>query len=283
MATTTCAFGPGRPGRGAARRRRRRRRGAPSASRATRTPRSPGRRARVSGRGRARSAARPRRGALDDRDRERERLARAGRRLRDTSTPASASGRTSDWMRKGWVKPRASSTEATASDAPSSRKDCCDIGLFDSFLDSVETRVTRIQEEREAHLRSRHSVDRCRHSSSGARGPPRGSLRGPVTVADDKAAVTCPAVDTVGNNDDLLDPGETLTCTATYTVTQADLDGGSVTNKATASADGTDSNLATTTVKAHRADDAGSRHRRSRRRRAARTPRAASRSPTPTS
>src|SRR5204862_4045231 len=81
-------------------------------------------------------------------------------------TPASASGRTSAWMRKGWWKPRDSSTETTASDAPSSRKDCCDIGSFDSFLDSVETRVTRIQEEREAHLRSRHSVDRCPHSSS---------------------------------------------------------------------------------------------------------------------
>src|SRR4029079_902215 len=85
-----------------------------------------------------------------------------------TSTPASASGRTSAWMRKGWVKPRVSSAEATASDTPSSRKDCCDIGSFDSFLDSVETRVTRIQEEREAHLRSRHSADRCPHSSSEA-------------------------------------------------------------------------------------------------------------------
>ena len=59
-------------------------------------------------------------------------------------------------------------------------------------------------------------------------------LAGPVTVADDKATVTCPAVSTVGNHDGFLDPGEAVTCTATYTITQADLNTGSVTNTAKA-------------------------------------------------
>ena len=48
------------------------------------------------------------------------------------------------------------------------------------------------------------------------------TLAGPVTVADDKATVTCPA----GG----LAPGATITCTASYTITQADLDSGSVKN-----------------------------------------------------
>jgi LPXTG-site transpeptidase (sortase) family protein len=68
------------------------------------------------------------------------------------------------------------------------------------------------------------------------------SLAGPVTVSDDKATVTCPDLITVGNNDGNLDPDEIVTCTASYTVLQADLDAGNVTNTATASADGTNSN-----------------------------------------
>ena len=53
--------------------------------------------------------------------------------------------------------------------------------------------------------------------------------------------VSCPAVTTVGNNDANLDPSEVLVCSGTYTVTQADVDAGSLTNSATASADGTTS------------------------------------------
>ena len=73
-------------------------------------------------------------------------------------------------------------------------------------------------------------------------------LAGPVTVADDKATVSCPDVATVGDLDATLDPGEAVTCTATYTVVQADIDSGSVTNIATASAGGTSSNSDTVTV-----------------------------------
>ena len=69
------------------------------------------------------------------------------------------------------------------------------------------------------------------------------SLAGPVTVADDHAAdEACPNVNTVGNLDALLDPGEAITCTASYTITQTDLNNGSVTNTASASDDGTTSN-----------------------------------------
>lgn len=73
-------------------------------------------------------------------------------------------------------------------------------------------------------------------------------LAGPVTVVDDKMTVTCPAVNTVGNKDDNLDTLESLTCSATYTTTQADLNAGSVISNAVAKAGGIDSNKATTTV-----------------------------------
>ena len=69
-------------------------------------------------------------------------------------------------------------------------------------------------------------------------GPNNGNIRlaGPVTVADDKATVSCPALSTIGNYDGFLDPGESITCTASYAITQADLNNGSVTNTAKASA-----------------------------------------------
>ena len=63
------------------------------------------------------------------------------------------------------------------------------------------------------------------------------TLAGPVTVSDNKASVTCPAVPAGG-----LKPGQFITCTATYLITQDDLDFGHVTNAATAHSNGTNSN-----------------------------------------
>jgi len=71
---------------------------------------------------------------------------------------------------------------------------------------------------------------------------------GPITVLDDKVPVTCPEVTMVGNLDNNLDPGEAITCTGIYTITQADLEAGSVTTMATASASGNSSATITTTV-----------------------------------
>ena len=52
-------------------------------------------------------------------------------------------------------------------------------------------------------------------------------------MTDDKATVTCPAAGEPG-------AGASITCTASYTITQADLDAGSVTNTATATPYGHD-------------------------------------------
>jgi LPXTG-site transpeptidase (sortase) family protein len=74
-------------------------------------------------------------------------------------------------------------------------------------------------------------------------------LLGPVTVSDDKATnESCPSVNTVGDLDNYLDPGESLTCTATYTVLAADVTAGFVTNLASATIDGVTSNTDSETV-----------------------------------
>jgi hypothetical protein len=74
------------------------------------------------------------------------------------------------------------------------------------------------------------------------------SYPGPVTITDDKAAASCPAVNTVGNMDDNLDANEEIACTGAYTITQADLDSGTVTNNATATISGNSSAAVTTPV-----------------------------------
>lgn len=73
-------------------------------------------------------------------------------------------------------------------------------------------------------------------------------LRGPVTVTDNKVVVVCPAVNTVGDKDEFLDIGESLTCTSAYTVKPQDVTAGFVENDATASADGASSSTVTASV-----------------------------------
>ncbi|QCW27309.1 DUF11 domain-containing protein [Lysobacter enzymogenes] len=68
------------------------------------------------------------------------------------------------------------------------------------------------------------------------------TLTAAISVSDDKTPVTCPALPAGG-----LAPGQTLTCTASYTVTQADIDAGSVTNIASAT-DGTTTSATDTVV-----------------------------------
>jgi hypothetical protein len=53
-------------------------------------------------------------------------------------------------------------------------------------------------------------------------------------LTDDES---CPPVNSVGNDDSALDPEEMLVCTASYTVTEADMGRGTVSNTASAVAD----------------------------------------------
>jgi uncharacterized repeat protein (TIGR01451 family) len=74
-------------------------------------------------------------------------------------------------------------------------------------------------------------------------------LLGPVAVADNKSInEICPAVSTIGDLDNYLDPGEAITCSATYTVRVSDVTAKLVTNIATATADGITSQADSVTV-----------------------------------
>jgi len=75
------------------------------------------------------------------------------------------------------------------------------------------------------------------------------NVEGPVVVTDDKASdESCPSVETVGDLDAFLDIGENITCSATYSVTDADVTTGSVTNAAYATAAGVQSPTVIKTV-----------------------------------
>src|SRR5215208_2038077 len=76
------------------------------------------------------------------------------------------------------------------------------------------------------------------------------ALVGPVTITDDKAgaAAQCPNVNTVGNNNDSLDAGESIICAGGYSVTQADVTAGKVVSNARARAGAIDSAIVTTTI-----------------------------------
>ncbi|MFC1778616.1 hypothetical protein ACFL3I_14990, partial [Pseudomonadota bacterium] len=69
-----------------------------------------------------------------------------------------------------------------------------------------------------------------------------GAVAGPISVIDSKLSVNCPEVSSVGNADNKLDPGESLVCTASHIVVQADINMTFITNTATAFGDATISN-----------------------------------------
>ncbi|MBK5308019.1 MAG: DUF11 domain-containing protein [Frankiaceae bacterium] len=73
------------------------------------------------------------------------------------------------------------------------------------------------------------------------------TLHAAITVSDSKTTVTCPALPAAG-----LAPLGTVTCTATYTVTQADFNAGSVVNIASAHSGNVTSPTDTVTVPAVR-------------------------------
>ncbi|WP_341860924.1 Ig-like domain-containing protein [Gymnodinialimonas sp. 57CJ19] len=68
------------------------------------------------------------------------------------------------------------------------------------------------------------------------------TITSPITVADNRTSVSCPVLPAGG-----LAPQATITCTASYSVTQGDLDAGSVVNLATASVTQTLANGSTVT------------------------------------
>lgn len=75
------------------------------------------------------------------------------------------------------------------------------------------------------------------------------SIAGSVTVADDKTTTpACTTVASVGNFDNNLDRDESVICVSTYSITQNDLNAGSVVSNATAQIAGVSSNRVTTTV-----------------------------------
>jgi hypothetical protein len=75
-------------------------------------------------------------------------------------------------------------------------------------------------------------------------------LKGPVTVEDDHQTetVSCQNPDRIGDLDTVLDPDEWLICNSTYTITDTDLDNGSVTNIAVARAGGVSSSPSSETI-----------------------------------
>lgn len=79
------------------------------------------------------------------------------------------------------------------------------------------------------------------------------ALNFPILVSDDKVSASCPENDGGGSNngDAVLDPGETVNCSASYSVSQADIDSGFVTNLASATVNGTTSNNDGVTVNAN--------------------------------
>jgi len=121
----------------------------------------------------------------------------------------------------------------------------CNIGAPAATFDTPVLRLTVQMENGINTFIAVNQVVNYRYNVTNAGTAP---LPGQVTVIDAPRQVTCPNVNTVGNLDNSLDLNESLTCTAPYTITQADFDTGSVTNIATASIGGQTSNQSGVTL-----------------------------------
>jgi LysM repeat protein len=75
-----------------------------------------------------------------------------------------------------------------------------------------------------------------------------GQLAGPVIINDGPRQAVCPNVNTIGDLDPYLDLNETITCSAAYTISEADFNAGSITNVATATVGGIISNQSGVTL-----------------------------------
>ncbi|HML41039.1 MAG TPA: sortase [Bellilinea sp.] len=80
------------------------------------------------------------------------------------------------------------------------------------------------------------------------------ALAGPLNLYDSRTSVTCPPLTDIGNNDNFLDPAESIECHSNYTITNADILTGSVINSAYAVIDGARSNTARATIYANQPD-----------------------------
>lgn len=74
------------------------------------------------------------------------------------------------------------------------------------------------------------------------------TVKGPVSITDNRMEITCPETITFGDKDDSLDPEERITCNASYTTTGKDVENGSVTDTAQARVGSLNSNEQTNTI-----------------------------------
>jgi uncharacterized repeat protein (TIGR01451 family) len=128
-------------------------------------------------------------------------------------------------------------------------------GKIISNQDSVTIYEKALELKKSADPQTYEEVNQVIRYSYKITGRSKLPLKRRVTIQDDKISVNpddCPAFNTTGNGDNYLDWGESITCTATatYSITQADLDHGSVTNTATASVDDVVSDPDTETITA---------------------------------
>ena len=143
------------------------------------------------------------------------------------------------------------SYQVTQADVDAGKVDNTVTATADEVTDQQAGQSTPVAQERELTLEKT-----AQEASFGAVGESIGytyevsnsgtvTLAGTVTIEDDKieSGITCDAVPVDG-----LGPGGTVTCTGSYTTTQADVDGSAVVNKATATLAGVQSSEETERV-----------------------------------